>query len=43
VDGVPLAIVFVNGREAGRISGGAWESPESSLSSILAGRPVPAR
>jgi thiol-disulfide isomerase/thioredoxin len=43
VDGVPLAIVFVNGREAGRISGGAWESPETSLSNILAGRPVPAR
>ncbi|MES1245645.1 MAG: thioredoxin family protein [Acidobacteriota bacterium] len=43
VDGVPLAIVFVNGREAGRISGGGWESPETSLSNILAGRPVPAR
>jgi thiol-disulfide isomerase/thioredoxin len=43
VDGVPLAIVFVNGREAGRISGGAWESPETSLSNILAGKPVPAR
>jgi thiol-disulfide isomerase/thioredoxin len=43
VDGVPLAIVFVNGREAGRISGGAWESPETSLSNILAGKPVPSR
>jgi thiol-disulfide isomerase/thioredoxin len=43
VDGVPLAIVFVNGREAGRISGGGWESPETSLSNILAGRPVPSR
>ena len=43
VDGVPLAIVFVNGRETGRISGGGWESPETSLSSILAGKPVPAR
>jgi thiol-disulfide isomerase/thioredoxin len=43
VDGVPLAIVFVNGREAGRITGGGWESPETSLSNILAGKPVPAR
>lgn len=43
VDGVPLAIVFVNGREAGRISGGGWESPETSLSNILAGKPVPTR
>lgn len=43
VDGVPLAIVFVNGRETGRISGGGWESPETSLTSILAGRPVPTR
>jgi thiol-disulfide isomerase/thioredoxin len=43
VDGVPLAIVFVNGRETGRISGGGWESPETSLSNILAGKPVPAR
>jgi thiol-disulfide isomerase/thioredoxin len=43
VDGVPLAIVFINGKEAGRISADAWESPETALSSILAGRPVPAR
>ncbi|HEX3130358.1 MAG TPA: thioredoxin family protein [Thermoanaerobaculia bacterium] len=43
VDGVPLAIVFVNGREAGRISGGGWESPETTLSNILAGKPVPSR
>jgi thiol-disulfide isomerase/thioredoxin len=43
VDGVPLAIVFVNGRETGRISAGAWESPETSLANILAGKPVPAR
>lgn len=43
VDGVPLAIIFINGREAGRISGGGWESPETSLSNILAGRAVPAR
>jgi thiol-disulfide isomerase/thioredoxin len=43
VDSVPLAIVFVNGRETGRISGGAWESPETSLSNILAGKPVPSR
>lgn len=43
VDGVPLAIVFVNGKEVGRISGGGWEAPESALSGILAGRPVAAR
>lgn len=35
VDGVPLGIVYVNGKEAGRIRGGDWESPETRLSSIL--------
>jgi len=43
VDGVPLAIIFVDGKEIGRISGGGWESPEASLSNILAGRPAPTR
>jgi len=40
VDGVPLGIVFVDGKEAGRISGGGWDSPETALNSILRGRPV---
>lgn len=35
VDGVPLGIVYVNGKEAGRIRGGDWESPETRLSGIL--------
>jgi thiol-disulfide isomerase/thioredoxin len=43
VDGVPLAIVYVNGREAGRIRGGGWDSPETTLSNILNGRPVAGR
>jgi thiol-disulfide isomerase/thioredoxin len=43
VDGVPLAIVFIGGKEAGRITLAGWESPETSLNNILAGRPAPAR
>ncbi len=35
VDGVPLGIVFVNGKEMGRISGGNWSAPETALSNIL--------
>lgn len=35
VDGVPLAIVYVNGKETGRIQGDDWESPETRLSGIL--------
>jgi thiol-disulfide isomerase/thioredoxin len=38
VDGVPLGIVYVNGKEAGRIRGEDWETPETKLSSILNGK-----
>lgn len=37
VSGVPLGIVYVNGREVGRISGGAWSAPDVALRNILNG------
>jgi thiol-disulfide isomerase/thioredoxin len=38
VDGVPTGIVFVDGKEVGRISRADWESPETRLNSILNGK-----
>ncbi|MEA2563985.1 MAG: hypothetical protein QOH06_5489 [Acidobacteriota bacterium] len=38
VDGVPTGIVFVDGKEVGRISRGDWASPETRLNSILNGK-----
>lgn len=36
IEGVPTGIVYVNGKEAGRLEGGdAWVSPEVALSSIV--------
>lgn len=35
VSGVPTGIVYVDGREAGRIQGNAWRQPEVSLRGIL--------
>ena len=35
VDGVPTGIVFVDGKEVGRISRNDWASPETRLNSIL--------
>lgn len=35
VNGVPTGIVYVNGKEAGRITGNSWSSPETSLTTIL--------
>ena len=43
VDGVPTGIVFVDGKEIGRISRGDWESPETRLNSILNGRTAAGR
>ncbi|HEX5714567.1 MAG TPA: thioredoxin family protein [Thermoanaerobaculia bacterium] len=43
VDGVPLGIVFVDGKEVGRISRDDWESPETRLNSILTGKAAAAR
>lgn len=38
VDQVPLGIVFVNGKEVGRIRTNDWGSPETRLSGILNGQ-----
>jgi hypothetical protein len=35
VSGVPTGIVYVNGKEAGRITGNSWSTPETSLNTIL--------
>lgn len=43
VDGVPLGIVFVNGKEIGRIRGGNWSAPETALTNILSGRAAASR
>ncbi len=37
VNAVPTGIVYVNGREAGRISGDGWKRPEAALARIIAG------
>jgi thiol-disulfide isomerase/thioredoxin len=37
IRGVPTGVVWVDGREAGRIEGGAWQTPETSLQAILNG------
>lgn len=37
ISGVPTGIVFVKGKEAGRLTGNAWNSPETSLATILNG------
>ena len=36
VTGVPTGIVFVGGREVGRLEGTAWQAPESGLRDLLA-------
>ena len=38
VDAVPLGIVFVNGKEVGRIRNNDWGAPETKLSGILSGQ-----
>lgn len=37
IRGVPTAVVYVNGRETGRIQGDDWSAPEAALSRILNG------
>jgi thiol-disulfide isomerase/thioredoxin len=39
VKAVPTGIVYLNGKEAGRITGTTWESPENTLVAILSGHP----
>jgi len=36
IEGVPTGIVYVNGRETGRLEGDAWVTPEVALHSIVA-------
>jgi thiol-disulfide isomerase/thioredoxin len=35
VKAVPTGIVYVNGKEVGRISGDGWESPEATLRNLV--------
>lgn len=35
IHGVPTGIVYVNGKEVGRISGGEWRMPELALKNLL--------
>jgi thiol-disulfide isomerase/thioredoxin len=35
IRGVPIGIVYVNGKEVGRISGGEWQMPELALKNLL--------
>jgi thiol-disulfide isomerase/thioredoxin len=37
VRSVPMALVYVNGKETGRIQGDDWNAPEAALSRILGG------
>lgn len=37
VRSVPMAVVYVNGKETGRIQGDDWNAPEAALSRILGG------
>lgn len=38
VKGIPTAVVYVNGVQAGRVEGELWSAPEVALSKILSGR-----
>ena len=37
INEVPTGIVFIQGKEAGRVTGNAWASPETSLATIVNG------
>lgn len=37
INGVPIGVVMVDGREVGRISGSGWYAPERALADVLAG------
>jgi thiol-disulfide isomerase/thioredoxin len=43
IDGVPTGIVFVDGKEIGRISRGDWSSPETRLNNLLNGKATAGR
>jgi thiol-disulfide isomerase/thioredoxin len=38
---VPTGIVYVNGKEIGRITGNAWNAMETNLVTLLSGKPIP--
>jgi thiol-disulfide isomerase/thioredoxin len=38
---VPTAIVYVSGKEIGRITGNAWTAMETNLVTLLSGKPIP--
>ena len=38
---VPTGIVYVNGKEIGRITGNAWTAMETNLVTLLSGKPIP--
>jgi thiol-disulfide isomerase/thioredoxin len=40
VDSVPTAVVYVAGREVGRINGSSWAAPEIALRDLLASAPA---
>lgn len=42
VKAIPTGIVYMNGKEIGRIEGTAWTSPEVQLAKILSGSAAPA-
>ncbi|HYL06107.1 MAG TPA: thioredoxin family protein [Thermoanaerobaculia bacterium] len=41
IKAVPTGIVYINGKEIGRISDNAWIAPETTLTAILAGKAPP--
>ena len=43
INSVPTGIIFINGKEAGRLTGNAWTSPETSLATILTGAGIASR
>jgi thiol-disulfide isomerase/thioredoxin len=43
VGSVPTGIVFVDGMEVGRITGGDWSSPEKRLNALLNGKAAAGR
>jgi thiol-disulfide isomerase/thioredoxin len=42
VKAVPTAVIYLGGKEAGRITGTEWEAPETALTGVLSGHPVAA-
>ncbi len=42
IKAVPTGIIYINGKEIGRIADNAWTSPETALAAILGGKAPPA-